>query len=88
VAALPPPEVWEPIQAIRRWHDRQIGRWMPHINSLYPFVLAGEVEKAVPLLVEACASVAPFAVTLASFHAFRHPSGTATFWLAPEPVAT
>jgi len=63
VAALPPPEVWEPIQAIRRVHDRQIGRWMPHINLLYPFVPVGDVEKAVPLLVEACASVPPFAVT-------------------------
>jgi 2'-5' RNA ligase superfamily len=58
---------------------------MPHINLLYPFVPAGEVEKAMPLPVEACALVTPFAVTLASFHSFRHPSGTATLWLAPEP---
>ena len=45
-----PPEVWEPIQAIRRMHDRQIGRWMLRINLPYPFVPAGDVEKAVPLL--------------------------------------
>jgi len=44
-------------------HDRQIGRWMPHINLLYPFVPAGDVEKAVLLLAEWCASMAPFTVT-------------------------
>jgi len=59
---------------------------MAHVNLLYPFVPANDVDKVVPLLVEACASVTPFTVTLASFHLFRHSSGTATLWLAPEPV--
>ena len=38
VVAMPPPEVWEPIQAIRRQHDRNVHRWMPHITLLYPFM--------------------------------------------------
>lgn len=86
VAAIPPQECWEPIQAIRRVHDRQIGRWMPHVNLLYPFVQAEQLCKSLPLLTEACAAVAPFAVTLAHFRSFRHPSGNATLWLAPEPA--
>jgi hypothetical protein len=34
---IPPEAVWEPIQAIRRRHDRKLRRWMPHITLLYPF---------------------------------------------------
>ena len=34
---IPPEDVWGPIQAIRREHDRQFRRWMPHITLLYPF---------------------------------------------------
>ena len=37
VVAMPSDDICEPIQAIRREHDRQIHRWMPHINLLYPF---------------------------------------------------
>lgn len=86
VAAIPPAECWEPIQAIRRVHDRQVGRWMPHVNLLYPFVTPQRLEKSLPGLTEACAAVAPFRVTLAEFRSFHHPSGRATLWLAPEPA--
>ena len=53
VAVLPPEEIWEPIQAIRRRHDRQFRRWMPHINLLYPFVPRAQWATAVPLLTAA-----------------------------------
>jgi RNA 2',3'-cyclic 3'-phosphodiesterase len=86
VAAIPPPECWEPIQAIRRVHDRQIGRWMPHVNLLYPFVMPDRLEASLPLLTEACAAIVPFGVTLGQFRSFQHPSGRATIWLAPEPA--
>jgi RNA 2',3'-cyclic 3'-phosphodiesterase len=86
IAAIPPSECWEPIQAIRRVHDRQAGRWMPHINLLYPFVVPTRLERSLPLLADACASIAPFAVALTRFGSFQHSSGRATIWLAPEPV--
>jgi 2'-5' RNA ligase len=86
VAAIPPEECWEPIQAIRREHDRQVGRWMPHVNLLYPFVVPERLEQSLPLLTEACAAIGPFTVTLSQFRSFHHPSGRATLWLAPEPA--
>jgi 2'-5' RNA ligase len=85
VAVVPPPEVWGPIQAVRQRHDRQFRRWMPHVNLLYPFYPPERFDEAVPRLAAACGRVAPFAVTLAEFHFFEHPSGAATLWLFPEP---
>jgi 2'-5' RNA ligase len=85
VAFVPPQEVWGPIQAIRERHDRQYRRWMPHINLLYPFYLAGQFTEALPPLVAACAKITPFMVTLAEFRFFQHSSRKATLWLAPEP---
>ena len=32
VVLIPPREVWAPIQAIRREHDRHLRRWMPHVT--------------------------------------------------------
>jgi 2'-5' RNA ligase len=85
VVLIPPPEVWEPIQAIRRVHDRQFRRWMPHVTLLYPFLPRRALADAVPAAQEALADVASFAVTLARVDVFRHHGGTATVWLAPEP---
>jgi 2'-5' RNA ligase len=86
VAVVPPEVVWEPIQAIRRRYDRQINRWMPHINLLYPFRPRSDFDAAVRLLADACSTIEPFTVTLAEFRFFRHGSGRCTLWLAPEPV--
>jgi 2'-5' RNA ligase len=85
VAIIPPAEIWGPIQAIRRRHDRHLQRWMPHINLLYPFVPKVRFPEAVSQLATACAQVAAFQVTLSRFRAFSHRSGSSTLWLAPEP---
>jgi 2'-5' RNA ligase len=86
VAVVPPEEVWGPIQAIRRRYDRQIHRWMPHVNLLYPFVPRSAFAAAAQRLMEAYGSFEPFTVTLADFRSFRHGSGRCTLWLAPEPA--
>lgn len=88
VAILPPQALWPPIQAIRMRYDRQIRRWMPHINLLYPFrppeawlaLLQPMAERIQPLL--------PFTVHLTEIRYFRHPGGRCTLWLAPEPAET
>jgi 2'-5' RNA ligase len=86
VVVLPPEAVWGPIQAIRHQHDRHIRRWMPHLNLLYPFYRPERFAETVPRLVAACARITPYGLTLAEFRFFRHASGTATLWLAPEPA--
>ena len=85
VVAMPPPEVWEPIQAIRRQYDRHVHRWMPHITLLYPFLPHAQFGEALPVLTEVGRHIAPFQVTLVTFQAFTHAFGKATLWLAPEP---
>ena len=85
VVLIPPEVVWEPIQAIRRQHDRQVRRWMPHVTLLYPFVPREEFDAAKPVLRDACRGIEPFEVRLVAFHSFSHGRGSHTFWLAPEP---
>jgi RNA 2',3'-cyclic 3'-phosphodiesterase len=86
VVLIPPEELWEPIQAIRRAHDAQIGRWMPHVTLLYPFVPPARFDEATARLTTACAGLAPFRTTLAEFRYFRHRSGRCTLWLATDPM--
>jgi 2'-5' RNA ligase len=82
---IPPREVWEPIQAIRRVHDRQFRRWMPHVTILYPFVTKDLLDRALPAASEALSALVPLEIALARFDVFRHRGGTTTLWLAPEP---
>lgn len=84
VAIIPPPEVWEPIQALRAAHDRAFERWPPHINLLYGFVKdeGGNFEAAAEAATCALADMSPFMVQLAAFGAFAQGKG-ATLWLHP-----
>lgn len=85
---IPPESSWPPIQAIRRAHDRQFDRWMPHVTLLYPFAPRRDLPDLLPALQAACAAVQPFEATLASFHAFQHNANRSTVWLAPGPRAS
>ncbi|MHC4247793.1 MAG: 2'-5' RNA ligase family protein [Planctomycetota bacterium] len=81
---IPPRAVWEPIQQIRRVHDRHFERWMPHATLVYPFRPRNEFGAAMPLVAAACARVEPFAVTLAEFRFFKHRHSFKA-WLDPQP---
>jgi hypothetical protein len=48
VVLIPPQELWEPIQAIRRVHDLHVERWMPHVTLLFPFAPAERFAQAEP----------------------------------------
>ena len=86
LALVPPQDVWEPIQEIRRRHDRQVRRWMPHLNLLYPFRPRAEFEAMAEPLAAALLDFAPFEVRLGGFRHFEHRSGSCTLWLDPQPA--
>jgi 2'-5' RNA ligase len=82
---VPPDEASEPIQAIRRVHDRHVRRWMPHVTLVYPFRPRSQFDALQGPLGQACERIAPFNLTLARFGHFHHGRGTFTIWLDPEP---
>jgi len=86
VVLIPPEECWQPIQAIRRVHDRHVDRWMPHITLLYPFRPRELFDASVAPLQAAAAEIEPFEIILRELRHFRHGRGSYTIWLAPEPV--
>ena len=86
VCLVPPKDLWPPIQAIRREHDPQIHRWMPHVTLLYPFLMEEYLRTAATALEPVCASCDGFVITLDSFSYFEHDSGIATMYVEPRPV--
>lgn len=86
VVIVPPKEVWEPLQALRREHDRQFRRWLPHLTLLYPFAPKRDFNKVLPELAQVGWAHKPFTLTLATFGAFRH-GRDYTLWLEPDPKA-
>ena len=75
IVIIPPEEVWEPIQAIRQQHDRKIGRWMPHITLIYPFLPKSKFASVARELGPVCRSIPGFEATLGSFDQFGHGKG-------------
>ncbi len=86
VVIIPPRGVWEPIQEVRRTHDKQFRRWMPHLTLLYPFAPKSEFTRILPDLAEASWAQGPFELTLSEFRSFRHGRESFTVWLAPTPT--
>ena len=84
VVLIPSEEIQPPIQAIRRVHDRNFERWMPHITLLYPFTPQRNFQDVIPALAVAAQQSANFSVTLTSFNAFKHRK-SCTLFLVPEP---
>ncbi len=85
IVLIPPQLCWEPIQAIRRVHDRHVRRWMPHVTLVYPFRPRDQFDDLAGELADACRGVQPFELRLAGFRHFRHGRSSFTVWLAPEP---
>lgn len=85
VVIIPPEKMWAPIQEIRRKHDRQINRWMPHINLLYPFRPKDQFNNAKTRASNVCHKIEPFELNFKEFKFFSHRHQNYTVWLNPEP---
>lgn len=86
VVIIPPESCWEPIQKIRRLHDRKVRTWMPHITLSYPFRPRHTFDQLEPQLARLCAELEPFQISLTRFRHFHHRGPNYTIWLAPEPA--
>ncbi|MFE2309511.1 poly(A) polymerase [Streptomyces sp. NPDC059411] len=76
VAWLPPHDAG--VEAVRREHDPQAGRWPAHVNLLFGFVPESSFEAALPLLSEVAAQTPEFTTRLEGVHSFGP-----TLWLDP-----
>ncbi|PAA47732.1 hypothetical protein BOX15_Mlig019835g1, partial [Macrostomum lignano] len=88
IVLMPPADtsVYQAVQDVRRQHDRQFHRWMPHINLSYPFYEPDQMDSAVAKLTPHLSNLSPFRVRLAEFGHFSHGGKSATVWLDPvEP---
>ena len=54
---IPPQENCTQIQTLRKVHDKQFNRWMPHINMAFPFFDLPDFEKAAEKLQEGLSSL-------------------------------
>ena len=85
VVAIPPDDIWGPIQGIRKQYDRHYRRWMPHITLIYPFRPVSAFQQVIPALAKACRSMDPFEIRLTRFDLFAHTRRNVTLYLVPEP---
>ena len=85
VVLIPPESAQPPIQAIRRVHDRNFVRWIPHITLLYPFAERRDFADVIPALAKAARQITPLSIQLRRFDAFKHRK-SCTMFLVPEPA--
>ena len=84
VCLIPPSDAQGPIQALRKVHDKQINRWPPHINLLYPFVPHNQFPGILAKLTEVGTRVRPFRLSFTEFGYFSHGKNSSTVWLGPD----
>jgi 2'-5' RNA ligase len=85
LAIIPPEEICTPIQDIRQKYDRQINRWMPHINLLYPFRPIEQFGNFEGEITAICSEIESFEILFKEFKYFSHRHQNFTMWLHPEP---
>ncbi|GAK55917.1 hypothetical protein U27_02878 [Candidatus Vecturithrix granuli] len=81
---IPPQDLWPPIQAIRREHDRHVRRWMPHITMIYPFRPKEFFATLAESFLKVCQAIEPFEIQLLRLRFFHHGRQQYTLWIAPE----
>ncbi|KNC54707.1 polynucleotide adenyltransferase [Thecamonas trahens ATCC 50062] len=85
----PPPELWEPINAIRaELEPRHVDIWPPHITLFYPFWPVSSWSNAIDPLAAALAGMDPFTVVLSEFGTFSQGRRGKLTYLKPDDDST
>jgi 2'-5' RNA ligase len=85
VVIIPPEDLWDAIQDIRKKYDRNFLKWMPHITLIHPFRPESEFKSLESSFFTICKSIKSFEISLLKINHFYHPKQNYTLWLAPEP---
>jgi len=85
IVIVPPKNLWDQIQAIRKLYDKGYARWMPHINMIYPFIHNDKFAEVIPRMQEKLQNFEPFKVVFNKFNFFQHGKSCTLFL---EPTVT
>ena len=97
IALLPSSSITSPIEAVRSVYDKNFKRWPPHINLIYPFLVAPletsdsntpRLSQAIQARLEkATSGIQAFQVELDAERpgVFTHSYTSKTVWLGPVP---
>jgi len=85
IVIVPPQNLWDQIQTIRKDYDKAYYRWMPHINMIYPFIPNDKFKEAEPIIREKLQNFAPFKLVFDHFNFFQHGKNCTLFL---EPTTT
>jgi len=85
IVIVPPQNLWDQIQTIRKEYDKAYVRWMPHINMIYPFIPNDKFAEVVPIIREKLQTFAPFKLVFDHFNSFQHGKNCTLFL---EPTTT
>jgi 2'-5' RNA ligase len=80
---IPPGNLYDKVNFIRRKYDRAYPRWMPHINLYFPFVPIESFDDVTTRLRDALTGFGPMELNLSQIAYFKQQSQV-TFHLAPE----
>jgi 2'-5' RNA ligase len=89
IAIIAAPQHHAEVNKLRSVHDKAYHKWQPHINILYPFVQAPQLDDAVDLLRSAlqASNIANFGIKINDVGVFRHRKN-ATIFLSPDSKST
>eukprot|EP00041_Stephanoeca_diplocostata_P034123 m.1145929 g.1145929 ORF g.1145929 m.1145929 type:complete len:471 (+) comp24465_c0_seq56:278-1690(+) len=79
--------VWDQIQHFRSVHDKQIIRWPPHCNLLFPFIPQEMFPYAMQVLQPQMLHIKPFTVALRTIGVFSR-KGSHTLHVTPQTLDT
>ncbi|EGG14510.1 hypothetical protein DFA_12286 [Cavenderia fasciculata] len=83
IVIVPPQDLLDQVQAIRKQHDKSYERWMPHINLIFPFVKIDQFEEKHEQLQSVLSYFSSFTLVFKEFSNFQH-GKSSVIWLKPE----